>query len=207
MAKQAAAFYLVTWSQNQILFRSVQKPEQHNPKKVCQVFTFHMLFYCLSERSQFVSDLKGVSAERMKGVGQADELGRASESCEAHVLFISRLRPVLKLQASGLWLWIMADRHVAESTLTSSNSRRSYASLPVLVPRCRQYAPKAKFANKSLEFTLTPDDMLVCLRWAMSQSNVFKMLKIAFHLTSLAQPLWRSTVPKNFFLTTMWSSS
>jgi len=84
-------------------------------------------------------------------VGQADELGRASESCEAHVLFISWLRLVLKLLASGLWLWIMADPHVAESTLTSSNSLRSHASLPVLVPRCRQYAPKAKFANKSLE--------------------------------------------------------
>lgn len=151
---------------------------------------------------------RGVNAERMKGVGQADELGRASKSCEAHVLFISRLRPVLKLQASGLRLWIMADPHVAESTLTSSNSRRSYASLPVLVPRCRQYAPKAKIANKALEIILTPDDMLVRLHWAMSQSNVFKMLKIAFHLASLAQPLWRSTVPKNQrLLTTMWSSS
>lgn len=143
MAKQASAFYLVTWSQKQTLFWSVQKPEQHSPKKVCQV----LLSICFSMLSKWEEPVCfrlerewGQNTERMKGVGQADELGRARESCEAHVLFISRLRPVLKLLASGLWLWIMAHPHVAKSTLTSFNSPRSHASLPALVPRCGQYA-------------------------------------------------------------------
>lgn len=132
-----------------------------------------MLSTCFSMLSQWEKPVcfrlereQGLNAESLKGVGQADELRRARESCEAHMLFISVLRPVLKLLASGLWLWIMAHPHVAESTLTSFNSPGSHASLPALVPRCGQYARirKTKFANKSVEFILTSDEMLVCLR-------------------------------------------
>ncbi|RXN35966.1 hypothetical protein ROHU_003385 [Labeo rohita] len=32
---------------------------------------------------------------------------------------------------------------------------------------------------------------------ARPQANIFKMLKITFRFTSLAQPLWKSAVPKN----------